>query len=434
MRRLLPARIYYGWVMVASAFSINAVAATLNPVVFAFFIGPMSDDLGVSKSALSWALTFRLVAAGVTGPTLGSLIDRFGARWLGAGCAVVAGSMLIAVSFVHTLWLIYLVFAISGLAGLGGPAGQLLTQVPLAKWFVRQRGKALAIATMGLAGGTVVTIPITQALVDAIGWRSTSVIYGITVMAVAVPVSLLLVQRTPEDLGLYPDGADGPMTEAEENALSTLTTDQDWTVKEALRTPAMGLILAAMGLAGMALTGTLVHRVAYWESTGMSPTLVGFGTAIDPLAVVGSAFVFGMLADRVAIRYLGAAGLLGIGLSVVPMIYTSGQSYTIILHGFLWGAAAGGYITLNNIVWPNYFGRRAVGAIRGITLPVSIAASSLGAPVFGYLLDSGLDPAYVWLASSAMFIVSAGLVLIARPPRRAERASRPWTVAVEAEA
>lgn len=124
MRRMFPSGVYYGWVMVGSAFSINAVAATLNPVVFAFFIGPMSEDLHVSKSALSWALTFRLVAAGVTGPNLGSLIDRFGARWLGAGCAVVAGSMLIAVSFVHTFWLVYLVFAVSGLAGLGGPAGQ----------------------------------------------------------------------------------------------------------------------------------------------------------------------------------------------------------------------------------------------------------------------------------------------------------------------
>ena len=432
MRRLTPSGLYYGWVMVWSSFAINAVSTTLNPIVFSFFIGPMSDDLGVGKSALSWALTFRLVTAGITGPTLGALIDRHGARWIGAVAGIVAGSMLITLSLVHELWLIYLVFAISGLAGLGGPAGQLLTQAPLAKWFIHQRGRALAIGTMGLAGGSVIAIPITQWLVDSVGWRGTSSIYGIVLIAVVVPVSLIFVRRTPEDLGLHPDGAAAPLNLEEERALSTLTTDEEWTVRQALRTPAMWLILAAMGLGGMALTGTLVHRTDYWEGTGMSSGLVGLGTAIDPLTVVGSAFVFGLLADRIAVRYLGAIGLIGFGLSVLPMIVTSGQAYTIVAHGFMWGAAAGGYITLNNLVWPNYFGRQAVGAIRGISLPVSIAASSVGAPLYGYLLDSGLDPTYVWSVSALTFIVAGFLVLIARPPRMATPTEQRLTVAAEA--
>ena len=37
---------FYGWIIVATAFTINVVAAPMNAVVVAFFISPISDDLG----------------------------------------------------------------------------------------------------------------------------------------------------------------------------------------------------------------------------------------------------------------------------------------------------------------------------------------------------------------------------------------------------
>ena len=74
-------------------------------------------------------------------------------------------------------------------------------------------------------------------------------------------------------------------------------------------------------------------------------------------------------------RFLGFVGLIGFGASVLPMIVSHGEPWTILSHGALWGIAAGGYITLNNMVWPNYYGREFIGAIRGIVLPVSVVAS-----------------------------------------------------------
>ncbi len=427
MPQLFP-RIYYGWVMVGTALAINVASSPLNAVVFSFLIGPISDDLGVPKSALAWSLTLRLFAAGLTGPWVGPRIDRYGARWLGAACGVIGGSAMLFLAGAHSLWVVLALFTYSGLAGFGGPAGQLLTQVPLAKWFVLQRGRALAIATTGMALGTVFTIPLTQWMVTNLGWRMTSAIFGVAVIAIIAPVSIIFVRRSPEDLGLHPDGAaeayaptiGGPVTRA-----MRLTTNENWTVAEAMRTPAMWLLLVATAIAGAVLTGTLVYRVAFWQSLGMSPTLVGLGTALDPLCVVFSALAFGMVADKIAIRYLGFVGLLGFGASVVPMIFSHGETWTILAHGALWGIAAGGYITLNNMVWPNYYGREFIGAIRGIVLPVSVIASGAGAPLVGYLLDA-FPPQVVWTVSTATFWVAAVLVLLARPPRMAPgRATQP---------
>lgn len=422
LTRFFAARFFYGWVMVASALAINLLSSTLNPVIFSFFIGPMSDDLGVSTSALSWSLTLRLVTAGLAGPLLGVLIDRHGTRWLGAACGLLAGCTMVALSFVHSLWLVYALFALTGFAGFGGPAGQLLTQVPLAKWFVLKRGRALAVATTGMAAGTTIAIPATQALIEAFGWRTTYAVFGLVVAGGIAGVSILFVRRTPEDMGLHPDGAlEAPAAGGVPSSTSAIATHEQWTVREALRTPAMWLLLAALGCSGVALTGTLVHRVHYWTELGMSPALVGLGTALDPLTVVFSLMVFGSLGDRVPVRYLGFVGFGGLSLSILPMIASNGEAYTILAHNFLWGAAAGGFITLNNLVWPNYFGVQSVGALRGVTLPVSIAASGVGAPLYGYLLDS-FAPGYVWTVSLSAFALGAVLVLFARPPRRPKAA------------
>ncbi|MSP23177.1 MAG: MFS transporter [Dehalococcoidia bacterium] len=420
---ILPRRLFYGWVMVGGALVINLVSATLNPVIFSFFIGPMSEELGVSTSALSWSLTLRLATAGLAGPLLGVLLDRHGARWLGAACGLLAGGTMVALSFAHELWLVYALFALTGFAGFGGPAGQLLTQVPLSKWFVLKRGRALAIATTGMAAGTTLAIPTTQALIEALGWRETYAIFGIVIAGAIALTSVLVVRRVPEDMGLYPDGASRPPVLVANSATGvTTTTEEEWSVRQALGSRTMWLLLGALALAGMALTGTLVHRVHFWHELGMSPTLVGLGTALDPFTVVFSVFAFGILADRVPVRYLGFIGLAGLALSIVPMIISSGEPYTILAHNFIWGVSAGGYITLNNLVWPNYFGRESVGAIRGVTLPVSIAASGIGAPLYGYLLDSGLNPAYVWGASLVAFGLGAVLVLFAKAPRLPVRA------------
>ena len=206
-------------------------------------------------------------------------------------------------------------------------------------------------------------------------------------------------------MGLFPDGAATRPSEtvAVDPRLARLTTTQDWTVQQALRTPALWLTLTAMTLAGVSLMGPLVYRVDFWQSTGMPPALVGLGTALDPLCVVFSLLAFGVVADRMPIRYIGFIGVAGLALSMVPMVVSTGQAWTILAHNAIWGISAAGWITLNSLIWPNYFGRQRLGAIRGIMLPVSIAASSAGPPLFGYLLDGPMTPSQVWIVGPAWF-------------------------------
>ncbi len=414
----IPSRLYYGWVIVAAGLAINMATTPLNPVVFSFFIAPMSEEMGWSLGALSLAITFRLVVSGATAPLIGLIIDRFGPRWLGLLAGLVAGGSLIGLFYAKQLWLIYLLFAISGGVGLGGgPGGNLLTLVPVAKWFVLKRGRAMSIATTGMAVGTVLAIPATQWIIQNMGWREAWAILGVMVTIIIIPLSLLFLRGAPSDLGLQPDGMNGTQPAPSSGGQGSVA-ESDWTAKEALRQPVLWLILFALAVGGFALAGTLLHRVAYWEETGMSPALVAFGTAMDPFTFMFSVVVFGVIGEKVRTGNLALFGGLVFTLSMIPMILSSGQTYTIFAHNMIWASGGGAYITANNLIWPNYFGRRSLGTIRGIVFPVQVAATGLGPPVYGFFLDAGVTHITLWMVSAGFFAMSGILLFMARPPQR----------------
>jgi hypothetical protein len=78
---------------------------------------------------------------------------------------------------------------------------------------------------------------------------------------------------------------------------------------------------------------------------------------------------------------------------------------------------AGSYVTAMNLIWPNYFGRKFLGTISGITLPISIGASGLGAPLYGYLLDLGVTYTVLWAVSLVLLLAVGVLFFLAKPPK-----------------
>ncbi|MBF8299372.1 MAG: transporter, partial [Dehalococcoidia bacterium] len=167
---------------------------------------------------------------------------------------------------------------------------------------------------------------------------------------------------------------------------------------------------------GVALSGTLVYRVSYWRDIGLSPAVVALGTALDPLTVVFSVLAFGFLAQRMSLRIMGLIGGIGLALSMLPMVFPSNGVFSILAHNVIWGLAAGAYVTVNNLIWPNYYGVKFLGTIRGLILPVIVASNAFSAPLYGYVLENVLSPSEVWAISGGLFAAAGGLLFMARPP------------------
>ncbi len=185
----------------------------------------------------------------------------------------------------------------------------------------------------------------------------------------------------------------------------------------------MWMIVAAMMIMGAVLPGTVLYRTSYWQDVGLSTGVIALATALDPFMVSVSALACGFLAEKVQTRYLGFFGTMTVGCSMLAMIFARDSIVYLLAYNMTWGIGMGANITVQNIIWPNYFGRQFVGTIRGIVFPISVIAAAASAPLFATLLDAFDEDRYVWIVTLAGFWAAALLLLSAKRPQLPAAAS-----------
>ena len=408
-------RFFYGWVIVGVMAASGAVSMAMGSLNFGLFIKPMGDQLGIGRAAFGWAQTARQGAGALSSPIIGPLLDRFGSRVMLPVSALATGAAMIGLANMSVSWHLIVLFAVMGFAGMSGP-GALVTSVPVLKWFVRDRGRALSFMSLGIPIGALLFVPLTQILIDAVGWRNAWVILAALGVAVIVPLSAVFVRRQPEDMGLLPDGAT-PLTNADGETSSNAPVDEvSWTTRDALRSPTLWRLVVAFCVVQLATGTVALHRIPDFMDRGLDARLVSYATAFDAVCAGAATFAFGMLVGRVPVRFLGGLGFSMLAAASVLTIYADNVPI-MALSMAIFGLGIGGMMFLNNFIWADYFGRENVGAIRGLVNPINLAVGGLGAPVAGYIYDFTGTYEVAWWVGVALMTFGAILTVMTGPPR-----------------
>ena len=413
-------RFFYGWIVVGVMAASGAVSMAMGSLNFGLFIKPMGDDLGIGRASFGWAHTARHSASSVTSPIIGWLIDRFGSRVMLPVATLATGAAMVGLAYMSLPWHLIALFAVMGVVGMSGP-GSLVTSVPVLKWFVRDRGRAIAFTSLGIPIGAVLFVPLTQILIDEVGWQTAWVVLAIIGVTVIVPLSAIFVRRQPEDMGLLPDGAASPSS-GDNGARGREPADEvSWTVQEAIRTSTLWRLVVVFSAVHLATGTVALHRIAAFMDRGLDPTLISFATAFDAVCAGASTFVFGMLVRRVPARFLGGLGFTMLAAASVMTVYATNLPIMFISMA-IFGLGIGGMMFLQSFIWADYFGRESVGSIRGLVNPINLVVGGLGAPAAGYVRDitGSYDPA--WWAGVALMTFAAVLT-VATPPPRGPKAS-----------
>ena len=205
-QKLIGKRFFYGWIIVLITFSTAMTTAGISGYGLSFFIVPMSEDLGISRTEFSAIAIFRVALLPVL-PLLGLLVDKkHGPRILITVGSIISGLVLMSTSLVQDLWHFYLLYGVIFGLAMFTMGGQLVGPAVISKWFIRKRGRAMAIGTMGISTGGFIIAPMAGWFVGEFGWRTAWVLLGIFLMLAITPTAVLFMRRQPEDLGLLPDG------------------------------------------------------------------------------------------------------------------------------------------------------------------------------------------------------------------------------------
>jgi MFS family permease len=285
--------------------------------------------------------------------------------------------------------------------------------VPVAKWFVKKRGRALALSTVGLGTGGIAFMPLTQMLINTVGWRDTWLILAIISVSITVPVTVLFLRRQPEDMGLLPDG-ESPAPTVRGRRLPRLQ-ESLWTAKQALRTNAFWLLILYFGLIGLAAGGGSVHRLPYWVEKGFDPQLVSYSFAADAAGAAAMALGAGFLVDRFPVRFVAIASCFGF-IGAILIMLMANNTLLLFASTTLFGLSVGVNMIVTSFIWADYYGRAFLGTIRGIVLPASLIAAGVGAPVAGYIYDRVGNYQPVWWILIAIYSLAALVVVKAVAP------------------
>lgn len=424
-----PKRIFYGWIIVASMALINFAGMATGNLNFGLFIPLMESDLNIGRTTFGWMDTARRFTGGAASYFVGKIIDKRGPRLYIVVAAVIIGFSMVLIGFSQKSWHLIVLFGIIGLSGLAAPGG-LVTSVPVAKWFFKKRGIAIALASVGLGLGGIVMLPATQILIENLGWRNTWIILAIVFMVITIPISAIFLRRRPEDLGLKIDG-DSAKEQIQDNLIVHPTKNDEnfldeisWTLKDALHTKTFWMLTMIFALVGLAQGGAGVHRIPFWIDSGYDGRTVAFAFSLDAAGAAFMAILSGWIADKLPIRYIATASYSGFILALLLMLLTSNTSgspiWLVFASSGIFGLSVGANMIVTGYIFAAYFGRDFLGAIRGITMPVLLVSAGIGPPIVGYMFETTGSYQIAWWIMIVLYGMAASLVITVRAPKKTD--------------
>ena len=389
----------------------------------------MTEEFGWSRSLYTAPMTIGTILGGLIAVFVGPAIDRYGGRWIYSVAVAILGTTFILEGMVQELWQ-HFALQIIGRGVLTG-SFFLITSVVIPKWFISKRGRATGFAGIGQRSGQTLFPIIAERAIIAGNWRTGWIVLGLLVWTVAFIPTLLFMRRKPEDMGLLPDGVkpqevrDWQQRAAQGGGRPQAPSQEvSATPRQVLHEPSFYLLASAISVTSFVVTGIHFHWFSYMTGAGISSGAAVTSVVLAPMVGVPVALVSGFVVERVHVRYMLIASYVVLVGAIVLLLQVD-TAWLAYAFGALMGLVNGINMTTNQMLWSEYFGRGAVGAIRGMTSPTQMLSNSMG-PLVGALIFDATGSYVLTFTVSAVLIAASGvLMVLARPPRIEARPIEP---------
>jgi MFS family permease len=383
-----------------SAASISGfVLVGICAIAVGMLFDPLIAEFHWTNAATSGLATAYALAAMLSGPLFGLVIDRAGSRGVMIAGVAMVGLGFCTVAASSTLYALYAAFVLIGI-GYGG-AYFLGASALIAKQMGNRKDLGMGIWMFaGSAGAAVFALVISQWTATH-GWRSTSLACALLVFAM-VPVILFLIPATRSAA-----------------AYETVPAQRAPIPVRHLVAPGFVLTTLAGAFAAFGMNAVYFHAVPILHKAGFSAQTASsiFGASWI-LSAVGS-LASGALSQRYGAQrvlcislIVGALGTLALLLAPHAQYYVAAAAVFIVL----WGATANAVNQFLPILLVEYFGPMHLGVLLGIQGALWGLVGSLAPIVTGALFDAYSSYAVAIVTSTVATFLA--FVLIALLPRK----------------
>ncbi|SDK69209.1 Predicted arabinose efflux permease, MFS family [Catalinimonas alkaloidigena] len=361
--------------------------------LISLYVPSFNQAFHLNNADFSWLYAVATLASAFTLPTLGSGVDRYRLRYVSLANALVMMAFCLLLSFAtNTLMLGVSLF---GLRLTGQGMMVLIGSTAVARYFEKDRGRALALAAVGISAGEAL-LPVSLAtLLEVVAWQSSWQFLALATLVVFVPAVLGLVgARHPFQTAALPPGTpDAPA--------------QGMSRRQVLGDLNFYLLLPAFVFVPFFITGLFIHQnliadAKMWSMEQMATGFVAFG-----VVRIATYFVAGPLIDRFSARRLFVFHLVPMALGLLVLGGVD-QAWGIGLYLSLAGISASVASLTGVAMWAELYGTRHFGAIKSLVTTLTVLASALGPIVLSELLAQGLSVALPVSVGLAVVVTGLG--------------------------
>ena len=399
----------YSWLILAAGFAILFFSGG-SRFAFGLMLKPMSEDLDVSRSTLSLAVTMFMVVSAVAMPFVGRLVDRWSLRGTIAVGAGIGAAGLVLMGQVQSSWQVFLVYGL--VYALGNSATSIAPVVVMvSQWFIERRGVATSVAVSGNAIGQLFIVAALASLLVAIGWRSSFIILAVVNIAILLPITLLIVRPGPPRA----DEWASPTTDADNEP-----APQPLSLRQALSSRPFLLLVGIYSICGFQDFFVATHIVAFAQDQGVGDVLAG-----NLLAWMGVMGLLGVLVAGVMADALGASRptalcfLMRIG--IFALILPLQSTPAILAFGLLYGFTFLITAPLTVVFLGNIYGPLRLGTLTGTISMIHQIMGGLGALAGGWIYDLTGSYNMAFILMLALSLAATALTLAVREPLRQHR-------------
>ena len=354
----------------------------------------MESDLHVSKPELYGAATFGLAVGSLAAYPVGISIDRGHGRMVLAAGSALAAALLLAWSRVASLAAFYAIFA-----GIGVAQAMTLYEAAFAVVARQAMGDArdvIIALTLWAGFASTVFVPLTQWLLDDLGWRGALAALGSLNVAICLPLHLAIVGAPPgvgdSQRGRVPD----PGQNGERAA-----------VRAALWNPVFGALALAFTLYYGAVTALTYHLYPLLLERGLAEAAAVAAIAfIGPAQVAGRVVIWWLARDR-PVRAIGMATVAALPASVLALLALPSSFASTAVFALGYGAANGVMTIVRGLAVPEMVTKEAYGELNGILAVPGAIARALAPVAAAALWSAAGSYDAVLIAILAMAVVAA---------------------------
>ena len=369
------------------------------------FSGEIRAELGLTHGGFGALYTVATLGSGLLLLWLGKAADRIAIPTLGIMTLLALAGF--AALLAHAQSYLALCFALFGLRLCGQGMLSHLSVTAMARWFDRERGRALGIAALGYSAAEAIFPSLAALLLSSMSWREVWSSASFSILIIVIP-AVFALGRLSESRGLTRSAEADTPSEQTKPRLSS------WTRQDVLRDVRFYMLLPGLMAPPAIVTGVLFHQVHLVESKSWA--LADFA-ACYPFYAAGSVVIglaAGWFADRFSTAKLLPLYLLPMACGLVFLAF-SNTLISAALFMALTGATIGAATIVLGAIWAELYGTEHLGSIRSLSIAVLVLSTAIAPGLMGQLLDMGVRLETQFLAM-AIYTAACSAVFLAMQP------------------